>query len=153
MKARLLREEDCRPSAEYPGVWRCRACNASGSGPKLSRCPKCTSVVGQRTGTMPAGTVIDNPDAWKLVLMGVAVPEDEECKERAGLNAAELAVRQAAQERVRLGIAPGDYQAFDDGLMVGYNPDDGSWKPGPNYDEAAWQERKQNSPIIIVEDE
>ena len=31
----------------------------------------------------PAGTVIDHPQAWLLVAMGRAEPEDEECKRRA----------------------------------------------------------------------
>jgi len=31
---------------------------------------------------IPAGTVMDNPDAWMLCTLGKAVPADDECKER-----------------------------------------------------------------------
>jgi len=31
---------------------------------------------------IPAGTVMDNPDAWMLVALNKAVPADDECKER-----------------------------------------------------------------------
>lgn len=150
MKSRLLREEATPPTEAHPGAWQCRACNASGSGPKLKKCPECGSAVGQHTGTLPAGTIIDHPHAWKLVKMGVAVPEDDECEKRAGMDPAQLVAAQHAQEKVRLGIAPEDYEAFDQGLMVGYEPD-GEWTPGPNFEEAAWEERKRTSPIIIEE--
>jgi hypothetical protein len=83
--------------------------------------------------------------------MGAAVPADEECERAANMTPAKLQAAQHAQNKARLGIAPEDFEAFDSGLMVGYNPD-GSWIPGPNFEEAAWEERKRNSPIII-EDE
>lgn len=35
---------------------------------------------------IPAGTVMDNPDAWMLVMLHKAVPADDECKAR--VNAA-----------------------------------------------------------------
>lgn len=31
---------------------------------------------------VPAGTVIDNPDAWMICMLGKAVPADDECKAR-----------------------------------------------------------------------
>lgn len=36
----------------------------------------------QQTLPIPAGTVIDNVDAWMLCMLGKAVPADEECKAR-----------------------------------------------------------------------
>ena len=33
------------------------------------------------TLVIPAGTVIDNPDAWMLCVNGTAVPDDDECRE------------------------------------------------------------------------
>jgi len=30
--------------------------------------------------TLPAGTLIDDPDCWMLVMAGHALPEDEECE-------------------------------------------------------------------------
>lgn len=35
------------------------------------------------TVVIPAGTVIDNPDAWMLCVNGTAVPDDDECREAA----------------------------------------------------------------------
>jgi hypothetical protein len=100
---------------------------------------------------LPAGTIIDHQEAWKLVQSGMAVPEDEECAKRVNMNPAQMATAQVAQEKARLGVAPEDYQAYDDGLMRGYKPD-GSWIPGPNFDEYAWNESRKDSPIIL-EDE
>ena len=151
MKARLLREESTPPTEAHPGAWQCPECAASGSGPALKKCPECGSVVGQRLGRLPAGTIIDHPEAWKLVKMGVAIPADDECEKRAGMNAAQLAAAQVAQEKTRAGIAPEDYEAFEQGLMVGYEPD-GSWKPGLNYEEYAQAEARRNSSLIL-EDE
>jgi len=84
--------------------------------------------------------------------MGGAMPADEECKRAVGMTPVELTAVQNAQDKARLGIAPEDYEAYDQGIMRGYNPD-GTFIPGPNYEEAAWEQRKKNSPIIIVEDE
>jgi hypothetical protein len=39
----------------------------------------------------PRGTVIEHPDAWQLVRAGVAIPADDECRERAGLNPEQIA--------------------------------------------------------------
>jgi len=82
-------------------------------------------------GHKPNGTLIDHPDAWKLVRMGVAEPVDEECIAKADRTPEQLAAAQAAYPRVAAGIHPDDYDAYNAGLMTGYNPD-GSWIPGPN---------------------
>lgn len=39
----------------------------------------------------PAGTVIDHPDAFRLVQMGVAIPADEACRAAAGMTEEEMA--------------------------------------------------------------
>jgi hypothetical protein len=31
---------------------------------------------------LPAGQVVDNPDAWKLCVLGKALPEDEACRKK-----------------------------------------------------------------------
>ena len=121
MKCRLTCEANCKRSPQYPD------------------------------GKMQEGTVIDHPDAWRIVRRGMAVPEDDECRERCGMNNAQIALAQKAHERLAAGIHPDDFDAYESGAMVGYNAD-GSWKPGPNYDDYAWQQRKANSPLII-EDE
>lgn len=103
------------------------------------------------TGIIPAGTIIDQPEAYKFVRHGIADPVDEECRIAAGMSEPEIVVAKMRQRRVSAGIHPDDYDVYDQGIMVGYNPD-GSFKPGPNYEEAEWEERKRTSPIIF-EDE
>jgi hypothetical protein len=89
-----------------------------------------------RTGTLPtvpAGTVIDHPAAWQLVRMGMAEPADDECCDRADMTPERMAAAQKAQEKVRLGIHPDDFQAFDAKLLKGYQ-EDGTWIPGEETD-------------------
>lgn len=102
MKCRLLRDMACDKHPKFP------------------------------TGIRKAGSVINHPDAYQLVRMGVAQAEDEECAAKVGMTPEELAEAAKAYERVSRGIHPDDYAAYDAGKMIGYNPD-GSWKPGPNY--------------------
>lgn len=99
-------------------------------------------------GIKPAGTIIDHPDAFGLVYQGIAEPADEECARRVNMTEAEWkkAVRHYA--RLRAGIHPDDFDAWDKGLMTGYNPD-GSWIPGPNSS----QESASISTIDVYEDE
>jgi len=103
-------------------------------------------------GVKPKGTLIEHRQAALLVKMGVAEPADEECRRAAGMTPERTAAAAHAYDRTEKGIAPEDFEAYEEGLMVGYNPD-GSWKAGPNYEEAAWEERKRNSPLTIIEDE
>jgi len=102
-------------------------------------------------GTRPAGTVIDHPDAYKLVRRGCAVPADQECTDKASMTP-EMAQRaRDAYAKADAGLLPEDYPAWDAGWMRGYNPD-GSWIPGPNaadLDELEWEERKRNSPLEL----
>jgi hypothetical protein len=44
----------------------------------------------------------------------------------------QMTAAQWAQEKVRRGIDPEDYEAFDAGKMIGYDGD-GNWIPGPSY--------------------
>lgn len=104
-------------------------------------------------GIKPKGTLIEHRQAALLVRMGVAEPADEECRQRVvNMTPERMAAASHSYDRLEKGIAPDDFEAFDEGLMVGYNPD-GSWIEGPNYEDAAWQERKRTSPLIIIEDE
>jgi len=82
-------------------------------------------------GKMPVGTVLDHPKAFWQVRLGTAEAVDKECELAANRSPQQLAAARAAYPKVAAGIAPEDYQAFDEGRMVGYNPD-GSFKPGPN---------------------
>ena len=152
MKCKLLREETTLPCEEYPGEWRCRACGARGSsGDRVTRCPECDSPVGQRSGRIPAGTILENPHVASLVRQGIAVPADEECAKAAGMTAEQMKVARHHQDRARLGIHPDDFEAFDAGIMVGYNPD-GTFIPGPNWTDHVMEENRKHGPIII-EDE
>jgi hypothetical protein len=56
----------------------------------------------------PAGTEIENPDAWRLVRMGVAVPADEECAQVANVTPEQTAVLAAKYEKLASGRATGD---------------------------------------------
>lgn len=85
------------------------------------------------------GSIIDDPKAFRLVQMGVAVPADEECKNAAGMSAVEIELAKRAAERLQKGIIPKDYDLFDRGVILGYNPD-GSYKPGPNWHEMEEEE-------------
>ncbi|NBW11011.1 MAG: hypothetical protein EBR82_23570 [Caulobacteraceae bacterium] len=77
------------------------------------------------------GGVVDHPEAYMLVQMGVAVPGDEKCAVAAGMSEEQIAAAQHAAERLRAGIHPSDFSAYDAGLMSGYNGD-GTHKPGLN---------------------
>lgn len=102
-------------------------------------------------GIQRAGTILELPEAYKWVRHGVADPADEECRVAAGMSDPEIALAKMRQRRTSAGIDSEDFEAFDTGVMVGYNPD-GTWKPGPNFEDAAWEQRKKDSPLIL-EDE
>ena len=102
-------------------------------------------------GIVPKGTILDQPKAYKYVRHGVADPADEECRVAAGMSNPEIVLAKMRQRRTAAGIHPDDFEAYDKGIMVGYNPD-GSFKPGPNFAEAEWEQRKAESPLIIEED-
>lgn len=78
------------------------------------------------------GTVLEHPESYKLVQMGVAKPADDECVKAAGMDAAKMKAATQAYKRLEAGIAPEDFAAFDAGEMLGYD-EDGEWIPGPNY--------------------
>lgn len=67
------------------------------------------------------GEQIEHPDAWRLVRCGLAIPGDDECAEACGMTPEEMRAVQQAYERVHRGIHPEDYEAFDAGLMDGYD--------------------------------
>lgn len=104
MKAKLIRDMGCVPDCNFPD------------------------------GIKPSGTIIDHPECYRLVRMGCAEAFDGECAERAGYSPDQLEAARIAYNRVALGIHPDDYEAFDAGMIIGYNPD-GTYKPGPNWEE------------------
>lgn len=82
--------------------------------------------------TVLAGTEIEIPFAWWYVRLGIAEPLDEECHRMARMTPEMIADARHRYERARHGIHPDDNQAFDAGLMTGYDAD-GNWIPGPNF--------------------
>jgi hypothetical protein len=83
-------------------------------------------------GVKPAGTIIDHPDAYRLVQLGVAEPADEECEQKHGMTHENMLAKQKTFPRIARGILPEDYEAFENGEMIGYD-NQGRWVPGPNY--------------------
>lgn len=84
----------------------------------------------------PAGTIIVHPDAYKLVRLGVAKPADKECADKAGMTLEGIEAQGKLYDKI--GIASEDWDAFDQGLMVGYKPDgkkNDTWLPGPKFTE------------------
>ncbi len=59
---------------------------------------------------VPEGTVIDNPDAWMLCMLDVAVPEDDECKEAVDKALGSPRRKQMLQQVLRLRAANGVQQ-------------------------------------------
>jgi len=93
----------------------------------------------------PAGTVIDHPDAFRLVQQGVAIPADEECQRAANRSAQQLAAAQYAYTRLAAGIHPDDYELFDAGVITGYNPD-GTPKLGPAAEQDESLQTEEDEP-------
>ena len=56
---------------------------------------------------LPAGTIIDHPDAWQLVQNGHAEPADDECNIAAAMTQAEMAEAKASFHRRSLGRGTG----------------------------------------------
>jgi hypothetical protein len=121
MRCKLLRDVGCLESPEFP------------------------------TGIKPKGHEVDHPDAWQLVMMGVAEPTDMECAERvraAGMDPTKFEAAKLAYERVSRGIQPEDYGAYNAGYMTGYAPDgngvgpDGDWIAGPKFSE--WEAQQES---------
>ena len=70
------------------------------------------SQTGER---IPAGTVIDHPQAWLLVRLGRAIPADDECRRAAAMTDEQMQEAQDFHERLCQGRATGDplYDAPD----------------------------------------
>jgi hypothetical protein len=89
-----------------------------------------------KVGYFPAGTEYEHPDADFFVRNGQADPADQECIDAIGAITSEQ--RELVKKRYRrlaAGIAQEDFALFDAGVILGYNAGDGSYVPGPNWDE------------------
>lgn len=74
-------------------------------------------------GIYPAGTIIDHPDAYRLVRLGAAAPADEECMEKAAMSDSQQKKAQYHYLRMERGILPEHAEAYAQGVFVGYDPD------------------------------
>ena len=98
---------------------------------------------------LPAGSIIDHPNAFILVQIGMAESADEECKATADCSPAQLNQAQYEYSRTKKGIHPDDFARYDRGEIDGYNRD-GTVKPGPNFVEDE-DEDEDESNIILPE--
>lgn len=57
----------------------------------------------------PKGTIIDDPEAFKLVQNGVAIPHDDECRIAAGMTAEQMAAAQQAYQDLEDGTDLAEY--------------------------------------------
>ena len=80
------------------------------------------------------GATLTREDSYKLVRMGIAEAVDEECRLAASMTGEQLRQAQHAARRLSAGIHPDDFALYDAGVIVGYNGD-GTYKPGPNWDQ------------------
>ena len=100
--------------------------------------------------TVPAGTLVDHPEAYIKCLAGAAIPADDECAfAMSGLTLLEweqkhpgiVATMQARYAEVNAGIHPEDLALFRAGKIVGYRAEyDPNTEPpsmqfvvGPNW--------------------
>jgi len=122
MKARLLDEREIQEF--FPGTMRPLA------PPELVK--QCV----RRNGRLyaPAGTVIDDPQCFFIVLLGQAEAFDEECALRTNCPPDVLEERLHAARRLAAGIEHEDFALFDAGYISGYDAA-GKYRPGPNWAE------------------
>ena len=99
--------------------------------------------------TVPAGTVIEHPQAFLLVQRGIAKPLDEECHFAAGLMTEDQIAKAAERySEVDAGIHPEDLALFRSGKITGYRaeydpnnePPSKQYLPGPNWTNADAEE-------------
>ena len=95
--------------------------------------------------TLPAGTIVDHPDAYVLCDLELAEPIDDECREAARPKTAEEHQLDAERyDAVEAGIHPEDLDLFKAGKITGYRPEYDPtteppslmFMPGPNWTEA-----------------
>lgn len=71
----------------------------------------------------PAGAIIDDTECWRIVMMGQAVPADEECELATQRTPEQVAQAEYAADRLAKGIHPDDFARYDRGELIGYNAD------------------------------
>jgi hypothetical protein len=74
-----------------------------------------------KTKTLKPGDIIESPDAYQLIQVGIAVPDDDESRLACGMDEGQIKQAAIAAERTRLGIHPDEFDLYAAGLMDGYN--------------------------------
>lgn len=82
----------------------------------------------------PAGTILDDPECYWIVLMGQAEAWDDECAARTKCSPQQLEARLHAARRLAAGIEQEDFPLYDAGYIAGYD-EKGDFLPGPKWDE------------------
>jgi hypothetical protein len=80
------------------------------------------------------GAIVTQPDCWQLVVGMLAEAADDECAEMSVMTTEQKREAQRARDRLTHSIMPEDFALFDAGMILGYNGD-GTYKPGPNFDQ------------------
>lgn len=86
----------------------------------------------------PEGHEIEHPKAYRLVQSGIAIPADKECEEKCRSFIHRMDELVFTGERRERGIHMDDFEAYGQGLMIGYKPDGkrhDTWLPGPKWTE------------------
>jgi hypothetical protein len=89
------------------------------------------------------GHLISHPHAYKLVQLGIAVPADRECEEKCRPFIHRMDELVFAGERRERAIHHEDFDAYKQGLLIGYKPDGkagDTWQPGKNWTEGCESE-------------
>ncbi len=99
------------------------------------------------TDILPKGKIIDHPQAYILVQIGMAESVDDECTKKVGMTPEQLTTAQYTHIRTRKGIHPTDFARYDNGELDGYNLD-GTDKPGPNYVDPDEDDEEESNLIL-----
>lgn len=79
------------------------------------------------------GYIHEHKDAFRLVQIGMAIPADDECRDKCGLTDDEIWDIQRRYNATFARIHPSDQKLFDDGVISGYTSNGtGDYVPGPN---------------------
>lgn len=78
------------------------------------------------------GAIVESPQAFRSVQMGVAIPADEACALRCNMTVEDMGKAQYAYERLVRRIDPDDFDIYDAGVITGYD-ENGEFVPGPNW--------------------
>ena len=82
----------------------------------------------------PKGTIREGDFAVWNCKRGFCEPADDECREALGYTPEQIEEAKHRYQRIVDGIRPEDFAAYDFGAMLGY-AEDGSWIPGPRWNE------------------